>query len=122
MIDGSALELRYDWRSIAELRELYAGKLNDSVLPDISLDDPIVLAEVAAIGVSGGVTAEHILSDSPALVPTAQAVNDALLVALWGPDRKPQESASKKNKNQMMETIARATRLLNPLNWRANSE
>lgn len=82
-------KLRYDWqrieRLVAELGENFDAKISDAV----RTNDLDTLALAVSIGCDDGATVDEIKAESPAIVPTVQAVMTALNVAFHGTKEAP---------------------------------
>ena len=91
-IDGQKLVMRFDWRALSEVEQKFGDKPN--------LFDPDTVAGVAAIGLRAQhpeMTAERIVELSPPLVPFANAVQQAVQWAYFGPEavKAPEDSKKK---------------------------
>jgi hypothetical protein len=92
-IGGERYVMRFTWRVLSELEQKYGDKPN--------LFDPVVIADFAAGGMRKKhpeMTAEKIMELSPPLIPCANAVQEALKWAYFGPGEMPQMDDVKKNR------------------------
>ena len=85
-INGTAYTLMFDWAALSKLKNAFNDEQIDAV---INGRDVVLLAEMIAIGLQRhheGITADEVVTLSPPLVPTVEALDKALTYAYFGPD------------------------------------
>ena len=81
-VDGGEVTLRYNWEAIADLHGAYGKAWEGEVQRIITELDSQGLAKILAIGTEH--PAEWWMEQSPAFVPMAKAVQEALHLAFFG--------------------------------------
>lgn len=92
-ICGTLYSIRFDWAALGEVATVHGESPN--------LFSPEVVASVAAIGLRRAhpdMTAARVMELSPPLVPFAEAVQEALKWAYFGPEKVPAPSEKKNQK------------------------
>jgi hypothetical protein len=82
-IGGRVLVLAYDWRALAKIASMPADSQARAIAGDVA-----ALARIVAVGLERHhpeMDEAAVLAASPAVLPTVQAVVDALGVAWYGP-------------------------------------
>lgn len=76
--------LRYDWHAIGRLVEEFGQDFDAAISKASVLTDIDAIAKAVAIGLGDGISAEDVKRASPPIVPTVQAVMEALNLAFHG--------------------------------------
>ena len=111
ILGGKPHTLVYDWEAIAAMKSIHP---DENVISTLYADkDTHLLSKIVAIGLKKyhpDMTAEQVFKLSPAVIPTIQKVDQALLIAYVGPDEPKKSDDSKKKVSGLK------TRLRNLLN------
>ncbi|MBF0358859.1 MAG: hypothetical protein HQL70_09645 [Magnetococcales bacterium] len=97
-VGGEVYPLLYDWRALALVQSEVSKEQQAMALNGDDIDS---LAKLVAAGVEG-LTYEDVLSASPPLMITIQAVDIALTAAYYGPNGPPEEIENPKRPQGMI--------------------
>lgn len=82
-------KLRYDWQRIQALVDALGEDFDSKISEAVVSNDLDTIALAVSIGSDDGVTAEQVKAESPPVVPTVNAIMEALMMAFHGTKEAP---------------------------------
>lgn len=102
-IAGTSIVVRFTWSAVAALQAEH-GKLEAFRYMGATLRDRGVEDIAKLIALASGLSVEKIMADCPPLNPAIDALQDAWLAFLYGPDKKAPEDRQDANPPQGQST------------------